>query len=123
MGKNGYKELLVWKKAKDLAVAIYKISDEGSLKRDYSLRDQIRRSVISIASNIAEGDERGTDREAVRFFYIAKGSLAELRIQLQIANEVGYLENEFFLTLDKECEDLGKMVGKLIKVRAQLNDS
>lgn len=59
----------------------------------------------------------------MRFFYIAKGSLAELRTQPQIAYEVGYLEAKFFLALDKECEDLGKMVGKLIKVRAQIIDS
>ena len=77
MGKKGFRELIVWQKAKDLAVTIYRVSEEGALSRDYGLRDQIRRSAVSVASNLAEGDERDTDKESVRFFYIAKGSLAE----------------------------------------------
>ena len=95
MSKKGFKELIVWQKAKDLAVLIYKITLQNkALAQDFGLRDQLRRSVVSIASNLAEGDERETDREAVRFFYIAKGSLAELRTQLQIAYEIGYLSGE-----------------------------
>jgi four helix bundle protein len=81
MGKKGFKDLVVWQKAKDLAVIIYRISNKTLLSKDFSLRDQIRRSAVSIASNIAEGDERDTDKESVRFFFIAKGSLAELRTQ------------------------------------------
>jgi four helix bundle protein len=73
--------------------------------------------VISIASNIAEGDERGTDKESIRFFYIAKGSLAELRTQVQIAHEIGYLEMKSYTTLENECNGLGKMIGRLIEVR------
>jgi four helix bundle protein len=79
MGKEGFRGLVVWQKAKKLAVRIYKISNEGLLGKDFGFRDQIRRSAVSIPSNIAEGDERGTDKESIRFFYIAKGSLAELR--------------------------------------------
>lgn len=79
MGKGGFKELRVWQKSKELAVEIYKITNATvGFKNDFSLRDQIRRAVVSIPSNIAEGDERETDREAVRFFYIAKGSSAEV---------------------------------------------
>jgi four helix bundle protein len=85
MSKRGFKELTVWQKAKDLAVTIYRLTEDGRLGKDFGLRDQIRRSAVSIASNLAEGDERGTDKEAVRFFFIAKGSVAELRTQLQIA--------------------------------------
>ena len=81
------------------------------------MRDQIRRSAISIASNLAEGDERGTDKESIRFFYIAKGSLAELRTQVQIAHEIGYLERKLYETLENECNELGKMIGRLIQVR------
>lgn len=96
MGRNGYKDLVVWRKAKDLAVLVYQLAENGSLGRDIWLRDQICRSAVSIASNIAEGDERDTDREAVRFFHIAKGSLAELRTQIQIACEAGRLNQELF---------------------------
>jgi four helix bundle protein len=81
------------------------------------LRDQIRRSAISIASNLAEGDERETDKESIRFFYIAKGSLAELRTQVQIAHEIGYLKRELYKTLENECIELGRMIGRLIQVR------
>ena len=99
MGKRGFKDLIVWQKAKDLAGRVYRVSEGGSLGRDFGLRDQIRRSAVSIASNLAEGDERDTDKESVRFFFIAKGSLAELRTQAQIAYEVGYLEKNFMRAL------------------------
>jgi len=117
MGEKGFKGLIVWQRAKDLAVNIYKASEGGSLGRDFGLKDQIRRSAVSIASNLAEGDERDTDRESVRFFYIAKASLAELQTQIQIAYEIGYLEKQIYESADKSCEELGKMIGSLIKVR------
>ena len=117
MGKKGFRDLIVWQKAKDLAVTIYRVSEEGALSRDYGLRDQIRRSAVSVASNLAEGDERDTDKESVRFFYIAKGSLAELRTQLQIAFEAGRLGKAFYETVEVDCETLGKMIGSLIQVR------
>ena len=72
MGK-GFKELLVWQKARDLAVEIYKITSQGRFKQDFGLRDQIRRAAVSVPSNIAEGDERDTDKDAIRFFFMAKG--------------------------------------------------
>ena len=87
------------------------------MKRDFSLRDQLRRSAVSVPSNIAEGDERDSDRDSVRFFAIAKGSLAELRTQLQISHEVGYLNEEIFRSLDHESEVLSRMIGGLIKSR------
>lgn len=114
---KGFKNLNVWQKGKDLAVKIYKISGQGALKDDFGLRDQIRRSAVSIPSNLAEGDERDTDKDSVRFFYIAKGSLAELRTQLQIAYEIGYIDEDLFNNLDQECSILGQMIGSLIKAR------
>ncbi|MDA2909309.1 four helix bundle protein [Nitrospiraceae bacterium AH_259_D15_M11_P09] len=117
MGKKGFKGLVVWQKAKDLAVQIYRLSENGALGRDFGLRDQIRRSAVSVASNLAEGDERGTDKEAIRYFYIAKGSLAELRTQVQIACEAGHLKQVHYESLDVECETLANMIGSLIRVR------
>lgn len=117
MGKTGYKDLIVWQRAKDLAVLICKLSEKDNLRRNFSLLDQIRRSAVSIPSNLAEGDERETDREAVRFFYVAKGSLAELRTQLQIATEVGLLDQPTYDSLERDCVKLGNMIGKLIKAR------
>jgi four helix bundle protein len=117
MGKKGFKDLIVWQKAKDIVVKIYRESEGGSLSRDFALRDQIRRSAISVVSNLAEGDERDTDKESVRFFYIAKGSLAELRTQIEIAHEITYLGKEFYESIEGECVALGKMIGSLIKKR------
>ena len=117
MGKKGFKDLIIWQQAKDLAVMIYQISEGGALGRDFGLRDQIRRSAVSIASNIAEGDERDTDRESVRFFYIAKGSLAELRTQVEVAYEIDYLEKQVYERIEEKCLTLGKMIGSLIKAR------
>lgn len=96
MGKKGFKDLAVWQIAKNLAVLVYKVSDDRSQGMDFGLRDQVRRSAVSIASNLAEGDERGTDKEAIRYFYIAKGSVAELRTQLQIAYEAKHLDKNIY---------------------------
>ncbi len=78
----------------------------------------MRRAAVSLASNIAEGDERDTNKESVRFFYIAKGSLAELITQLEISREIDYIDKKEFEMILEECEKIGKMLGKLIKVRS-----
>ncbi len=119
MGKKGFKDLLVWQLAKDLAVRVYRISESQDLKKDLGLRDQIRRSAVSVASNLAEGDERSTDRDSVRFFFIAKGSVAEVRTQIQIACETGYLRKPESVGLEAEYEQLAKMIGSLIRTRSQ----
>jgi four helix bundle protein len=119
MGKKGFRDLFVWQKSKDLAVEIYKITNEKDFAKDFGFKDQIRRSAISISSNIAEGDERDTDKEAVRFFFIAKGSLAELSTQLQIACEIGFLDNKVHDDLENRFVELGKMLGALIKARSK----
>jgi four helix bundle protein len=115
---TGFKQLKVWADGKRLAVAIYQLTATGPLARDFSLRDQLRRAAVSVPSNIAEGDERDTDKDSVRFFYIAKGSLAELRTQLEIASEVGLLTPSDFASLEADCIAIGKMLGALIKARS-----
>lgn len=120
MGK-GFKGLVVWQKARDLAVDIYKLTDLGKFRQDYGLRDQMRRSAVSVPSCIAEGDERDTDKDAIRFFYIAKGSLAELRTQLDIALHINYIVEEVFQDLEEKTIIIGKMLGSLIKARAKKN--
>lgn len=119
MGKKGFKDLLVWQMAKDLAVRVYRISENQDLKKDFGLRDQIRRSAVSVASNLAEGDERSTDRDSVRFFYMAKGSVAEVRTQIQIACETGHLRKPEYDSLEAEYEQLARMIGSLIRARSQ----
>jgi four helix bundle protein len=99
-------------------VIIYRVTGQGSLACDFGLIDQMRRSAVSIASNIAEGDERNTDKEAVRFFFIAKGSLAEVRTQLEIAHLVGYIDTVDWQALDTASAEIGKILGALIKARS-----
>jgi len=118
MGKNGFKDLTVWKKSKDLAVYLYKLTNTGPFNRDFGMRDQIRRAAVSIPSNIAEGDERDTNKDSVRFLYIAKGSLAEILTQLEICREIGYVTEEEFSYISNEYTTVGKMLGKLIKIRS-----
>jgi four helix bundle protein len=114
----GFRDLKVWQKGKDLAVQIYKVTQDGAFARDFGFKDQIRRASVSIPSNIAEGDERGSNKEAVRFFYIAKGSLAELQTQLEIANEIDYLDDKTTDELMEKSSTVGKMLGSLIKARS-----
>ncbi len=118
MGKGGFRELRVWQKGKDLAVFIYRVASSGDISRDYGLRDQIRRAAVSIPSNIAEGDERKTDREAVRYFYIAKGSSAEVLTQAIIAYEIGYIQKEVFEEIEERCKEISGMLAKLIAARS-----
>lgn len=116
MGK-GFKSLIAWQRSKALAVCIYRLTEHGKWMRDYGLRDQIRRAAVSVPSNIAEGDERDGDVDSARFFRIAKGSLAEVRTQLEIAAEIGYLPDEEFQSLDDECEQISRILAALIRAR------
>jgi len=118
---GGFRELKVWQLGKMLAVEVYRITQSDLFRKDFSLKDQIRRAAVSIPSNIAEGDERGSNREAVLFFYIAKGSLAEVQTQLEIAYEIGYLKKDILETMENKCSTIGKMLGSLIKARSPKN--
>jgi four helix bundle protein len=116
---SNYENLKVWHRAVDLAVSVYRItSDKELFRKDHGLKDQIRRASVSISSNISEGDELGTDKQAIRQFYIAKGSAAELFTQLTISGRIGYLsagENNILLN---ECRYISAMLTKLIKSRS-----
>ena len=115
---TGFKQLKVWTEARDLAVETYRLSIVDPLAKDFGLRDQLRRAAVSIPSNIAEGDERDTDKDSVRFFYMAKGSAAEVRTQLEIARRVDLITAEQFDSLDARCVIVAKMLGALIKTRS-----
>ena len=117
MNEYGYRSLIVWQKAKTLATDVYRLTKAEAIRHDFSLVDQLRRSAVSVPSNIAEGDERGSDKDSVRFFHIAKGSLAELATQLEIAGDVGYFSAAQVKPLISQCAELGKMLGALIRAR------
>ena len=111
-----FEDLECWKEAVSFAVEMYRVSKEGDFGKDFGFRDQLRKAAVSVASNIAEGKERETVSVFIRFLYSAKGSAGELRTQLQIAKEVGYLENARCEDLRGRIEKVGGMIGNLIKV-------
>ncbi|HUY87101.1 MAG TPA: four helix bundle protein [Pirellulales bacterium] len=108
---QSFEELEVWKRASQLAVRIYELTRES---RDFGLRDQMQRAAVSIASNIAEGSERG-GKDFVRFLAIARGSAAELRTQCYIACKVGMLTAEQMTPLVAELKEISKMLTGLAR--------
>jgi len=116
---GNFQKLHVWKIAKDQAVKIYKVIKSTSLSKDFGLRDQIQRAAVSIPSNIAEGDESGTNKLSVKYFNTAKGSIAELQTQIIIAHEIGYIDCCLKDQILNECDRISIMLGKLIKGRVE----
>jgi four helix bundle protein len=116
---GNFRGLKVWKQSKELAVNIYKLTGEGAFIKDFGLKDQIRRASVSIPSNIAEGDNLDTDKQSIRHFYIARGSVAELRTQLEIGVEIGYIAEDKYNHLEKDCEQISAMLTALIKYRSK----
>lgn len=119
---GNFKELRVWRDAVNMAVKIYLITREPEFAKDYGLKDQIRRSAVSISSNIAEGDERGTKKEAVRYLNMAKASSAELITQLIIACRIGYINQTTFEDLENEAEKIRASIKNLIHYRRNNSD-
>jgi four helix bundle protein len=115
-----YKDLIVWQKAIALVKDVY-IETEGFPSREmYGLTSQIRRSAVSIPSNIAEGHGRRSDADFGRFLTISLGSLFEMETQLVIAREIGFLDQERHLTLANQVDEVEAMLEALLrKVKAQ----
>jgi len=101
-----FEDLEIWKRSRELTNRIYKLTNRKVFSRDFGLRDQIRRAAVSIMSNIAEGYERGGNQEFMQFLSIAKGSCGEVRCQLYVAGDQGYVG-------EKECEQLLDSLRKL----------
>lgn len=110
-----FENLECWQQARELVIDIYKKTLQGNLSKDFGLRDQMRKSVVSIISNIAEGKERETPAELIRFLFFAKGSAGELRAQLIIAKDISYIKDNEFSMLIKKIEKLSFMIGALIR--------
>ncbi len=111
---NKFEEIDVWKKGMELCNEMYELSRRKSFAKDFELTNQLRRSAISIPSNIAEGFERNSKPEFIRFLKIAKGSAGELRTQLYIARDQEYVSTEQFQELYKKVSEVSKMIAGLI---------
>jgi four helix bundle protein len=116
-----FEDLDVWKRAAKLSADIYNALRE---LRDYGFKDQITRSGLSIPSNIAEGFERASQKECLNFLSYAKGSCGELRTQIYIGMDIGYVDKQIGRTLIQETNEISAMLGGLIKTkRTFLNKS
>ena len=114
---NTIEEIQCWQEGIKLAKQIYDLKRKSELfKRNFSFIDQIQRASISIPSNIAEGYERQSNQEFIHFLYIAKGSCGEVRTQLFIGYEIGYIIKPDFENLNLLCLKISKMIMSLIKV-------
>jgi four helix bundle protein len=115
MGKkiDRFEDLIAWQRARELAREIYQSSRQSTFAKDFGLAGQIQRAAVSIMSNIAEGFERGNRGEFHQFLSIAKSSCAEVRSQLYLAFDVGYLSPSAFERLMTSAEELARIVGGL----------
>lgn len=109
-----FEDLEVWKQSVNLCTVVYQITNESELAKDFSLRDQIRKSAISIPSNISEGFERNSNKSFIYFLIIAKGSCGELRTQLLLANRLSYISDEKFKILQDQCLEVSKQFSGFI---------
>ena len=109
-----FTDLIVWQEAHKLVVNIYKMTKVFPREEVYSLTDQIRRAVTSVTSNIAEGFGRQTYKDKINFFYLAQGSLIELKNQIIISKDVGYLNEDKFEDLILQANFTHKLLQGLI---------
>ena len=110
-----FEDIIAWQQARKLAKEVYKITSKGDFQRDFGLRDQIRRSAVSMVSNIAEGFERGGDKEFIQLLYVAKGSSGELRAQLHLAKDLDYLTVESYRHLNELAVKTSKLISGFIR--------
>lgn len=111
---KSFKDLIVWRKATDFAITIYKLTKDFPKEELYGLTSQLRRAAVSISSNIAEGFKRDTSKDKRRFYSIALGSLAEAESQLTIAERLYYIKHDAYKTILNAISELEKMLHKFI---------
>ena len=107
-----FRELNCWQEARAIAKDVYAITREGMFAKDYGLKDQIQRAAVSIGSNIAEGFERDSNQELLKFLSYAKGSAGEVISQLYTAFDVGYISNEILDTMALRLKQVGAKIAR-----------
>ncbi len=118
---KSFSDLAAWRESHRLAVMIYRVTKEFPVEERFGLSNQIRRAVVSIPSNIAEGFSRRSVKEKIQFYTISRGSLIEVQSQLLIARDVGYLEENSFSKLANQTIQVSKLINGLIKNVPPLN--
>lgn len=110
-----FEQLEVWRRARVLAVTVYRLTAEPPLRRDFGLTDQLRRAAVSVMANLAEGFESNSLRSFLRYIRIAQASLAELRCHLYLIEDAGLGAPAQVHDLRNQIERLGRMLGGLVK--------
>lgn len=109
-----FEDIDAWQRARELVQRIYTLTDREEFGKDFSLKDQIRRAGVSIMSNIAEGFERDGTREFIQFLSIAKGSVGEVRSQLYVAFDRGYVTRDEFENLVNLASETARLIAGLV---------
>ena len=110
-----FEDLIVWQKARDLALAVYHLTAGERFSRDYGLKDQMQRAAVSVMSNVAEGFERYSRSEFRQFLSVARGSVAEVRSQLHLARSLKYVSDADFSQAHALCREISHLLGALRK--------
>lgn len=110
-----FEEILAWQKAREVTRAVYELSNKGEFARDFSLRDQIRRAIVSVMANITEGHGRRTRAEFANFLNIARGSAIESQSHLYVALDLRYITEGEFQEIYGRLEEVSKMIVSLAK--------
>ena len=110
-----FTDLVVWQEGHNLVVAIYQVTKQFPKEETYSLIDQMRRAATSVTSNIAEGFGRHSYKDRLHFYYTAQGSLTELKNQLLIAKDVGYLDVNTYEKLSLQANSTHQLLQKFIQ--------
>ena len=112
---KSYRDLIVWQKSMELVTDVYRQTKTFPRDEQYGLVPQLRRSAVSIPSNIAEGYGRGSTNDYVRFLQISRGSLYEMQTQLEIALNLEHIPKTSFQDLDEKSREVERMLNSLIK--------
>jgi four helix bundle protein len=120
MGVKRFEDLIAWQRSRELNKRTYELTSQPPFNKDFPLRDQMRRASISVMSNIAEGFDRGGDKEFVQYLFNAKASCAELRSQLRAASDAGYLHENDYNSLFELSEETSRILqGLIIAVKSR----
>jgi len=120
MSKSNYRDLVVWQKARKLAVDIYRVTQQFPRAETFGLTQQLRRAVISVPSNIAEGHGRRSSKDILHFLTVARGSLFEIETQIIIATDLEYIEAARSNTLVSQVLDVIRLLNGLIRHHQKL---
>jgi len=117
MSIKKFSEIIAWKKAHETALLIYKITDKFPSSEKFGLSSQARRSAVSIPSNLAEGFKRKHRNDSIHFYNIAQGSLEELKYQVLLSKDLGFINQQDYGNLEEKLDEVGKLIHGWIKAQ------